>query len=183
MQLADFGSTLSKDSTYAKQGTQVGTPVYVGPEVFLELQWSTSLDIWSFGATVSSRSMKQRKYMTDRLVFKLISLMYGDGFDVFDPHIPEDHNEYYAQILFKHHRVFGPFPYEEIADDLKIGAITMIMQNSPLETLRSFHRVVAKEISEDDKAFVLRIMKLDPRDRLTAKQLLEDVWFRRGDAS
>lgn len=62
VQLADFGSTLSKDSTYAKQGTQVGTPVYISPEVFLELPWSTSLDIWSFGATVSFDLSNPKKY-------------------------------------------------------------------------------------------------------------------------
>lgn len=112
-------------------------------------------------------------------MLKLISLIYGGGFDVFDPHLPADHDDYYAQILFKHHRVFGPFPlsYQEIADDVKIGLITMIMQQSPPETLKPFHRVATQEISEEDKTFVMRIMKLDPRDRPTAEELLEDAWF------
>ena len=29
----------------------------------------------------------------------------------------------------------------------------------------------------NDKAFVLKIMKLDPRDRPTAKGLLKESWF------
>jgi serine/threonine protein kinase len=35
----------------------------------------------------------------------------------------------------------------------------------------------SKELSEKDKAFIMRIMKLDPRDRPTAADLLEDAWF------
>lgn len=33
------------------------------------------------------------------------------------------------------------------------------------------------ELCDADRAFILRIMKLDPRDRPTAKELLQDVWF------
>lgn len=116
---------------------------------------------------------------------KLISSIYGHGFDVFDPHLPEDHDDFHAQILFKHHRTFGPFPmsYLDIADEKLIAVIIAIMEQSPKETLRPFCRVTSKEISEEDKAFVLRIMKLDPRDRPTAKELLEDSWFKEVGAS
>jgi hypothetical protein len=34
-----------------------------------------------------------------------------------------------------------------------------------------------KELTAEDKAFVLKIMKLDPRDRPSARQLLEDKRF------
>jgi serine/threonine protein kinase len=34
-----------------------------------------------------------------------------------------------------------------------------------------------KEFSEDDKKFLAKVMKLDPRDRPTAEQLLGDSWF------
>lgn len=34
-----------------------------------------------------------------------------------------------------------------------------------------------KEICNEDKEFVLKVMKLDPRDRPSAEELLEDSWF------
>ena len=37
--------------------------------------------------------------------------------------------------------------------------------------------VVDEELSQKDKDFLLGIMKLDPRDRPTAKELLQDEWF------
>jgi serine/threonine protein kinase len=40
-----------------------------------------------------------------------------------------------------------------------------------------FSRISEREISTEDKEFVLRIMKLDPRDRPSAEELLEDKWF------
>ena len=43
--------------------------------------------------------------------------------------------------------------------------------------MRPFHLTTAREICEADKTFVLKMMKLDPRDRLTAQELLEDKWF------
>ncbi|GAB1194388.1 hypothetical protein APSETT444_003633 [Aspergillus pseudonomiae] len=47
----------------------------------------------------------------------------------------------------------------------------------PPEKLRPFSLASQKEISQQDKEFLLKIMKLDPRDRPTAKDLIEDEWF------
>jgi serine/threonine protein kinase len=52
------------------------------------------------------------------------------------------------------------------------------MHETPPDSLRPFQQTTSKEISEADKDFILRIMKLDPRDRPTAASLLEDVWFK-----
>ena len=52
VQLADFGSTMSKESKYAKDGEEVGTPVFNSPEIMLSMAWFTPTDIWAFGATV-----------------------------------------------------------------------------------------------------------------------------------
>jgi hypothetical protein len=79
----------------------------------------------------------------------------------------------------KHYRCFGPFPesYEQIADERRLAVLTWVMQNSPLETLRPFRLTTAQEMCHDDKRFVLRVMRLDPRERPSARQLLEDKWF------
>ncbi len=42
---------------------------------------------------------------------------------------------------------------------------------------KPFARVGPKEIPPADMSFVMKIMKLDPRDRPTAEELLADVWF------
>ncbi|KKK18560.1 hypothetical protein ARAM_006260 [Aspergillus rambellii] len=50
----------------------------------------------------------------------------------------------------------------------------------PPEKLKPFSLASQREISKQDKDFLLKIMKLDPRDRPTAKELLEDEWFNQG---
>lgn len=160
VQLADFGSTVHVDSIHAQRGDPIGTPIFRSPEAHLQMKWGTATDIWSFGAT-------------------LISLLYGSGFHIFKPDVPPDHDEYDVKILLKHHRCFGPFPesYEQIADQQRLAVLAWVMQNSPPETLRPFHLTTTEEICQDDKNIVLRIMRLDPRDRPSARQLLEDQWF------
>ena len=70
--------------------------------------------------------------------------------------------------------------YGEIADDESLGFLDSIIHIVNEEKLQKpFHLVRDKELSEDDKTFILKIMKLDPRERPTAKQLLQDEWFRR----
>jgi hypothetical protein len=52
VQLADFGSTMSEETKYARDGEEIGTAIFRSPEIMLSMRWSTSTDIWSFGATV-----------------------------------------------------------------------------------------------------------------------------------
>ncbi|KAG4444420.1 hypothetical protein IFR05_000011 [Cadophora sp. M221] len=42
---------------------------------------------------------------------------------------------------------------------------------------KPFRQVTRREIPPADRDFILKIMKLDYRDRPTANQLLEDEWF------
>jgi hypothetical protein len=78
------------------------------------------------------------------------------------------------------HQFFEPFPlsYKEIADDETLAILTHVMRAVPCEKMKPFERIIEREISKEDKSFILKIMKLDPRDRPTAKELLEDVWFK-----
>jgi serine/threonine protein kinase len=110
---------------------------------------------------------------------KLISLIYGNDFHIFDPEVPVDHDDFDAKILVKHHQIFGPFPssYQEIADEECLGIMTMIMEQCSPDTMSPFALTDPKEVSDADKTFLLRIMKLDPRDRPTAQELLQDEWF------
>src|SRR5271170_4664053 len=86
---------------------------------------------------------------------------------------------YNAKIVVHQHQWFGPFPisYKEIADEDTQKIIIGIMSMVPPEKLKPFRYVGEREICNADKAFVLKIMKLDPRDRPTARELLQDEWF------
>ena len=42
---------------------------------------------------------------------------------------------------------------------------------------KPFAKAEDKELAEEDRKFICRVMKLDPRDRTTAKELLQDPWF------
>ncbi|KJX93686.1 serine/threonine protein kinase [Zymoseptoria brevis] len=154
VQLADFESTVPRDSQHAKDGDAIGTAIFRSPEAHLQMPWGTPTD--------------------------LISLLYGGGFHIFSPGVPVEDDAYDLKILMRHHQCFGPFPisYEEIADEGRLGVLMWIMENTPKESLKPFARTTIREISEEDKKFVLKIMKLDPRDRPTVGQLLEDEWFK-----
>lgn len=52
VQLSDFGTTVSEESPYAKNGDPIGTPIFRSPEAHLQMRWSTATDIWSFGTMV-----------------------------------------------------------------------------------------------------------------------------------
>lgn len=109
----------------------------------------------------------------------MISLLYGGGFYIFKPDVSADHEDYDIGILTRHHQCFGPFPltYREIADEARLEVLTWIMENTPPESMRPFRNTTNREISEEDKRFVLKIMKLDPRARPSVQELLADEWF------
>lgn len=72
---------------------------------------------------------------------------------------------------------FGPFPltYKTLADSQTLKYLAEIMNNVPQR--KPFHMIKDKEFEQEDKTFLLKIMKLDPRDGPTAKELLQDKWF------
>ncbi|KAB8079449.1 kinase-like domain-containing protein [Aspergillus leporis] len=160
VQVADCGSTVSSDSAYAKDGDLIGAPIWRSPEAQLQIGWGTPTDIWSFGAL-------------------LITLLYGGNFFIFKPDVPADHDDYELKILQRQCEFFGPFPltYREICPQKKLNALAYIMQSIPPERRKLFSRISEQEISKEDKEFVLKVMKLDPRDRPSAAELLQDKWF------
>jgi hypothetical protein len=112
---------------------------------------------------------------------QLISLIYGGNFSLFRPRtVPYGHEEYGLEILKRQFRYFGPFPakYEEIANVETVTAILYLMQEIPQSQTTPFHRTTEREVSKKDKEFIGKIMMMDWRDRPTAKELLEDEWFK-----
>jgi len=160
--LGDLGGACPADSACAEEGNPIGAPMWSSPEVIMETPWNTATDIWSFGTM-------------------LISLIYGGNFNLFRPKtVPYGHEEYSLEVLKQQFRYFGPFPakYEEIACQETITAILYLMNEIPESQTTPFHRTIETEVCRDDKIFIGKIMMLDWRDRPTAKELLEDEWFK-----
>lgn len=84
------------------------------------------------------------------------------------------------EILKEQFRFFGPFPekYQEIASQETVLAILYLMQEIPQSQTTPFSMFTEREICKKDKEFIGKIMMMDWRDRPTAKDLLEDGWFK-----
>lgn len=98
---------------------------------------------------------------------QLTNLVRDLNFHTFEPEEPESHEMYDTKVVVNQHQWLGPFPisYKEIADEDAQEVIIGIMSAVP------------PEICNEDKAFILKIMKLDPRDRPIVRELLQDEWF------
>lgn len=112
----------------------------------------------------------------------MISLIWGDNWHIFRPeNVDVDSEEYPLLVLIKQASIFGPVPlsFQDIADDTRLEILTKTIYYINDNNLKKpFHLSVDKELSKEDRTFICKIMKLDPRDRPTAKELLQDEWFR-----
>jgi hypothetical protein len=83
------------------------------------------------------------------------------------------------------YRFFGPFPasFTEIASETTCQGIDWMEQEIPIEELTPFARISPKEVCSKDRDFILKIMKLDYRDRPTAKELLADQWWNNDESN
>jgi len=113
---------------------------------------------------------------TDRCAMsQLISLIYGGDLNLSRPRdVPFGHEEYELKILMRQTQYLGPFPakYEEIIDQETVAVILYLGEQIPKSKLTQFHRTTEREVSKEDKEFIGKIMKLDPRDRHSVKELL-----------
>ncbi|RMD41276.1 hypothetical protein DV735_g3857, partial [Chaetothyriales sp. CBS 134920] len=163
--LSDCGDAwnVGHDVNPKGQGHIIGAAIFRSPEAMLQLRWATPTDIWSFGAT-------------------LISLIWGKNWHIFKPdQISADHQDYAGHVLIQQARFFGPFPlsYEDVIDTEQNQILAGILYYIEEHNLRKpFSLAQDEEVTSEDKEFICKIMKMDPRDRPTAKQLLADEWFK-----
>jgi hypothetical protein len=90
-----------------------------------------------------------------------------------------DDEEYVLGVVEEQFKYFGPFPAKiaEILDPETVKSIILIMESIPKEKTTPFSRTTQREVSQRDNIFISKMMKLDWRDRPTAKDLLEDDWW------
>ena len=77
-------------------------------------------------------------------------------------------------------RRFGPVPlsYEEIANEDRLGILTTAINHVNKNQLQwPFSMSEDEELLKEDRDFIVKLMKLDPRDRPTATDLLQDEWL------
>jgi casein kinase II subunit alpha len=161
----------------------IGAAIFRSPEALLGLKWSTPTYIWSFGTTVKPpHHPLLPSYHTDtNFQFKLISLLWGKGLHLFKPpNIPADDDEFPVHVPVQQARYFGPFPltYEEVLDEKLNRALAAVHVHIDERDLRKpFFLEEDEEVTQEDKDFICKTMRLDPRDRPSADELLADRWF------
>ncbi|KAH8673372.1 kinase-like domain-containing protein [Xylariales sp. PMI_506] len=161
VQLADMGGSFEVQSKIAREGLPLGTAPWRSPEILLELPWDTKADIWSFGAM-------------------LISLMYGDNINLFEPpgvSFKKDDPEYNFLVLRRQTQFFGPFPsgFRKITNDKALEVINRLDKTH--DKLTPFNLLQDKVMTGEDKDFICWIMKIDSRDRPTAEEVLAHKWW------
>ena len=88
---------------------------------------------------------------------------------------------YALQVLTKQVNFFGPVPlkYQEIAHEEALDILAMVINHvKETQIPKPFIMAEDPELSAEDRDFLCKIMRFDPRDTPTAVELLEDHWFK-----
>ena len=95
------------------------------------------------------------------------------------PNTDEADDTYLSQVLISQFGFFGPAPqkYKEIATPMmaEIDALGQAVVTSG--GVHRYQSTLAHYLSAADIQFLLSFMKIDLRDRPSAKDLLESQWF------
>jgi casein kinase II subunit alpha len=191
-ELGDCGDTcLANPKDHLKLGETghlIGAHMFRSSEAMLSLRWGSPTDIWSFGTTVVDLILHYFSLMAHLVsltLLQLISLIWGLGRHIFKPDPKDaepDDDAYPNHVLVKQIAYFGsvPLSYFNIPpeDDERweyIGDATQYIIDN--QKRNHFAMAEDKKLSEEDRTFIYKIMKLNPRDRPTAKELLQDPWL------
>jgi casein kinase II subunit alpha len=115
-----------------------------------------------------------------------MSLIWGLNWHIFKPNLEDataDDEEYLIHIIVRQLAHFGPtpksyldlIPREDVDRWTNLGAATQYILDNQKQM--PFKLIEDECLTEEDREFLLKVMKFDPRDRPTARQLLQDKWF------
>ena len=159
-------------------------PSFRSPESWLELPWNTKTDIWSFGAIVSLSQTASSLYPFQTNIFQIGSLMTGPYGELYGSS-KEDENEAGIEMLQKQNSMIGEYP-QHMIEAASEDTVTLFkyfngIKQAMKEAGKQYWewRWIMRELSipEEDGAFVERVLKMDPEERLSAEELLKDKWF------
>jgi len=93
-----------------------------------------------------------------------------------------DDEDYLFHVIVRQLIAFGPVPKSyfdliprEDEDWVVLGSAVKLIKDN--DSAKPFRYIQDDCLTEEDREFLLKIMKMDPRDRPTAKELLLDKWF------
>lgn len=65
----------------------------------------------------------------------------------------------------------------EIVPDVAVGTVVSLVKGIPTEKRTPFYLTTEREVIKRDNVFISKMTRLDWRDRRTAKELLDDIWW------
>ncbi|KAL9004711.1 MAG: hypothetical protein Q9188_002486 [Gyalolechia gomerana] len=175
IKLGDLGDSVPEDVSTNTGQHMIGAPIYRAPEVMLNVRWTTAVDIWSLGATVSLfvttlnvslYAMKLTCYLLRRHIF------------VPDEVKPDD-DRFPFLILMLQIKYFGPFPekFFQLLDDEAAQVLRYISEQCN-GTTNMFSQANSETINPEDRDFICYLMRPDPRDRPSSKEALAHPWLK-----
>lgn len=96
------------------------------------------------------------------------------------PGVPEDHEQFIPRVIIRQFGFFGPYPekYADIVAPIitEVNELKRAVGGPVAEQL--YRNTLAQRMKKEDLDFLLSFMKIDPRDRPSAEELLQDPWVK-----
>lgn len=161
--LTDFGNSYFSNN---RTKNEIQDRLYRAPEIILDLNYGYSCDMWSIGC----------------LVFELLT-----GFPLFAPEYDPLNAD--LQHLYLLEKTLGPMPIALKKKSKRCRFLFDKKRNYHIKNVKEFVQVPLKDrltkqflFSESDAreiaAFLLCVLRYDPNQRVTAKNLLNHSWLK-----
>ncbi len=153
----------------------ISAPIYRAPEVMLNVRWTTAVDIWSLGATVSVFLLA-----SDACLLATKVICYLLRRHIFVPHGVGPGDELFPfLVLMLQNKYFGPFPEKcfQLLDE-EAAKVLRHLSNECNGDTDLFSKAGPDKISPEDREFICYLMKPDPRDRPSSNEALTHPWLK-----
>ncbi len=175
IKLGDLGDSVSEDVSTNTGQHIISAPIYRAPEVMLNVPWTTAVDIWSLGATVSALILTLNACL---LIIKAICYLLRRHIFVPNDVGPGDEGFPFL-VLMLQNKYFGPFPekFYQLLDDEGAEVLRYVSNECNGDT-GLFSKASPEKIRPEDKDFICYLMRPDPRDRPSSDEALTHPWFK-----
>ncbi|KAI4252120.1 MAG: hypothetical protein LQ352_004461 [Teloschistes flavicans] len=191
IQLADFGSACWQQKHLQEL---IQPELLRAPEILFELAWSTHVDIWNIGVLVFELLIAKTLFHGENINDHLAQMaaFVGPFPQDFicraanrDLYFTSDDTLPKPGILKQDSTMIPPYNYADMsisgfikdADRYKDLSLEITLKASP--TMPEYDSPLSDEERRDWLVFIRAMLKLDPRARKTAKDLLEERWLQR----